>query len=68
MNIGSTIAWDDTVLPFQLDRTDTRGRIARLDGVLHNILLQHDYPPAIEALSGSGTGRRRRLSSTTWTG
>ena len=30
MNIGSKIAWDDTVLPFQLDRTDTRGRVARL--------------------------------------
>ncbi|MEM9970283.1 MAG: Hsp33 family molecular chaperone HslO [Pseudomonadota bacterium] len=50
MNIGSKIAWDDTVLPFQLDRTDTRGRIARLDGVLQNVLAQHDYPPVIEAL------------------
>ena len=50
MNIGSTIAWDDTVLPFQLDRTDTRGRVARLDGVLQQVLSQHDYPPAIEAL------------------
>ncbi len=50
MTIGSKIAWDDTVLPFQLDRTDTRGRIARLDGVLQEILSQHDYPPAIEAL------------------
>ena len=38
MNIGSKIAWDDTVLPFQLDRTDTRGRVARLDGVLHQVL------------------------------
>ena len=50
MNIGSKIAWDDTVLPFQLDRTDTRGRVARLDGVLQQVLAQHDYPPAIEAL------------------
>ncbi len=50
MSIGSKIAWDDTVLPFQLDRTDTRGRIARLDGVLQNVLSQHDYPPSIEAL------------------
>ncbi len=50
MNLGSKIAWDDTVLPFQLDRTDTRGRVARLDGVLQQVLSQHDYPTQIEAL------------------
>ncbi|WP_099824976.1 Hsp33 family molecular chaperone HslO [Oceaniglobus indicus] len=50
MTIGSTIAWDDTVLPFQLDRSDIRGRIARLDGVLDHVLGQHDYPPQVEAL------------------
>ena len=44
------IAWDDTVLPFQLDRSDIRGRVARLDGVLEEVLKQHDYPPVIEAL------------------
>ncbi|EET49093.1 Hsp33 family molecular chaperone HslO [Thalassobium sp. R2A62] len=42
--------WDDTVLPFQLDMSDIRGRIARLDGVLDDVLRQHDYPPAIEVL------------------
>lgn len=50
MTLGSQIAWDDTVLPFQLDRTDIRGRVARLDGVLDKVLAQHDYPPVIEAL------------------
>lgn len=55
MNIGSKIAWDDTVLPFQLDRTDTRGRVARLDGVLQEVLSQHDYPPLIEALVAEAT-------------
>ncbi|AML50885.1 Hsp33 family molecular chaperone HslO [Falsihalocynthiibacter arcticus] len=50
MTIGNKIAWDDTVLPFQLDRADIRGRVARLDGVLNSVLEQHDYPPAIEAL------------------
>lgn len=50
MNIGSQIAWDDTVLPFQLDRSDIRGRVVRLDGVLDQVLAQHDYPPVIEAL------------------
>ena len=55
MNLGSKIAWDDTVLPFQLDRTDTRGRVARLDGVLQNVLSQHDYPSVIEALIAEAT-------------
>ncbi|TNF64610.1 MAG: Hsp33 family molecular chaperone HslO [Rhodobacteraceae bacterium] len=50
MTLGSQIAWDDTVLPFQLDASDMRGRIARLDGVLTGILKQHDYPPQVEAL------------------
>lgn len=50
MSIGAQIAWDDTVLPFQLDRSDIRGRVARLDGVLETVLAQHDYPSVIEAL------------------
>lgn len=50
MTLGSHIAWDDTVLPFQLDRSDIRGRVARLDGVLNAALAQHDYPAPIEAL------------------
>ena len=55
MNIGSKVAWDDMVLPFQLDRTGTRGRIARLDTVLQNILSQHSYPTSIEALIAEAT-------------
>lgn len=50
MTIGSKIAWDDTVLPFQLDTSGIRGRVARLDGVLDEVLRQHNYPPLIEAL------------------
>ncbi|WP_095587790.1 Hsp33 family molecular chaperone HslO [Actibacterium ureilyticum] len=50
MTLGSRIAWDDTVLPFQLENADIRGRVARLDGVLDQILAQHDYPRVIEAL------------------
>lgn len=50
MTLGSKLAWDDTVLPFQLDASDVRGRVARLDGVLDDVLKQHDYPPVIEAL------------------
>ena len=50
MTIGSKLAWDDVILPFQLDNSDMRGRVVRLDGVLDGILKQHDYPPQVEAL------------------
>ena len=50
MTLGTQLAWDDTVLPFQLDASDIRGRVARLDGVLEGILKQHDYPSQVEAL------------------
>ncbi|MDC0737717.1 Hsp33 family molecular chaperone HslO [Cognatishimia sp. SS12] len=50
MTTGTQIAWDDTILPFQLDKSDIRGRVARLDGVLDGILKQHDYPATVEAL------------------
>ncbi|WP_166417728.1 Hsp33 family molecular chaperone HslO [Cochlodiniinecator piscidefendens] len=50
MSLTTQIAWDDTVLPFQLDRSDIRGRVVRLDGVLDAVLAQHNYPAQIEAL------------------
>lgn len=46
----SNIDWDDTILPFQLDNADIRGRVARLDGVLQQILSQHNYPTPVAAL------------------
>ncbi len=50
MSYGGQIAWDDTVLPFQLDRSDIRGRIARLDTALERVLARHHYPDPVEAL------------------
>lgn len=50
MTDANISGWDDTVLPFQLDNSDIRGRIARLDTALAGILEQHDYPPQVEAL------------------
>ncbi|MBU3260506.1 Hsp33 family molecular chaperone HslO [Roseovarius sp. PS-C2] len=50
MTLGQKFAWDDTILPFQLDNADIRGRVARLDGVLDGILKQHAYPAPVEAL------------------
>lgn len=42
--------WDEQVLPFQLDAANIRGRIARLDTLLDNVLRQHDYPSQVSAL------------------
>ena len=50
MTLATKTAWDDTVLPFQLDKADIRGRVSRLDGVLAGILGQHNYPAQVEAL------------------
>ena len=50
MTLAEQIAWDDTILPFQLDRADVRGRVARLDAVLEEILGQHAYPAPVAAL------------------
>ncbi|GAB5449039.1 Hsp33 family molecular chaperone HslO [Gymnodinialimonas sp.] len=50
MTLTTKLAWDDTVLPFQLDRSDIRGRVARLDTTLDRILSQHDYPAPVEAM------------------
>lgn len=50
MTFGKKIAWDDTVLPFQLDRANVRGRVARLDSALCSVLRQHAYPLPVEAL------------------
>jgi molecular chaperone Hsp33 len=55
MITGTQLAWDDTVLPFQLDLSNIRGRVARLDGTLDRVLSQHAYPPLIEALVAEAT-------------
>ena len=50
MSFGGQIAWDDTVLPFQLELCDVRGRVARLDTALERMLAHHNYPAVVEAL------------------
>ncbi|MGB0635113.1 MAG: Hsp33 family molecular chaperone HslO [Paracoccaceae bacterium] len=44
------ITSENTVLPFQLENADVRGRFGRLESVLDKILDQHDYPKPVEAL------------------
>lgn len=50
MSIAEKIAWDDSLLPFQLDKADIRGRFVRLDGALNKILDQHNYPLPVATL------------------
>ncbi len=43
-------AGDDMLLPFQLERSQIRGRFVRLDRTLETILNQHRYPEPVSAL------------------
>ena len=41
---------DNVVQPFRLEKSNVRGRMVRLGGVLADIMQQHDYPPPVSAL------------------
>ena len=43
---------DDTVVPFTLDKLDTRGRSVRLGDSLDTILNRHNYPAPVARLLG----------------
>lgn len=43
---------DDAVVPFTLDKLDTRGRTVRLGEALDTILSRHDYPLPVARLLG----------------
>ena len=43
---------DDVVVPFTLDRLDSRGRVVRLGSVLDSILNRHNYPEPVARLLG----------------
>ncbi|MCS6762657.1 MAG: Hsp33 family molecular chaperone [Candidatus Devosia symbiotica] len=43
---------DDAVVPFALDKLDTRGRSVRLGEALDTILTRHDYPAPVARLLG----------------
>ncbi|HEY9011058.1 MAG TPA: Hsp33 family molecular chaperone [Devosia sp.] len=43
---------DDVVLPFTLDKLDSRGRVVRLGEVLDSILTRHNYPAPVARLLG----------------
>ncbi|MCH8950693.1 MAG: Hsp33 family molecular chaperone HslO [Proteobacteria bacterium] len=50
MNDELPLSGDDTILPFRLDRSNLRGRVARIDRTLDRILEQHRYPAPVSAL------------------
>lgn len=41
---------DDTILPFQIEGRDVRGRLVRLAGVVDEIVTGHDYPEGVSML------------------
>ncbi len=43
---------DDLVLPFQIEATGVRGRIARLGPLVEDVLTRHDYPEPVAKLLG----------------
>jgi molecular chaperone Hsp33 len=49
------VSGDDSILPFQLDRLNVRGRVARLDSTIDTILSQHNYPPVVSGLVAEAT-------------
>ena len=46
------VSADDTVLPFEVEALDLRGRVVRLGPALDAILDGHDYPPPVAKLLG----------------
>jgi molecular chaperone Hsp33 len=48
----SSVPVDDTVLPFEVNALDLRGRLTRLGPALDDILTRHDYPAPVGKLLG----------------
>jgi molecular chaperone Hsp33 len=48
----SAVPVDDTVLPFEVNALDLRGRLTRLGPALDDILTRHDYPAPVGKLLG----------------
>lgn len=47
-----TPAGDDAVVPFVVERLDTRGRSVQMGPALDQIIQRHDYPPPVARLLG----------------
>ncbi len=54
---------DDLIQPFQLDKTNFRGRIVRLNTVLNDILSAHQYPRSVAKLLAESLGLTTLLAA-----
>jgi len=54
---------DDSVVPFTLDKLDTRGRSVRLGDALDTILTRHDYPAPVARLLGEAVALAALIGS-----
>src|SRR3982074_1113580 len=55
---------DDTILPFQVDALDLRGRVVRFGPAIDTILSRHRYPAPVAKLLGEATVLTVLLGST----
>ncbi len=54
---------DDTILPFEVNALDLRGRVVRLGPSVDEILGRHDYPPPVAKLLGEAVALGTLLGS-----
>lgn len=54
---------DDAVVPFTLERLDTRGRAIRLGAALDGVLGRHDYPAPVARLLGEAVALAALIGS-----
>ena len=55
---------DDTILPFQVEALDLRGRVVRFGPAIDTILSRHNYPPPVAKLVGEAIVLTVLLGST----
>ena len=55
---------DDTILPFQVEALDLRGRVVRFGPAIDTILSRHSYPPPVAKLLGEAIVLTVLLGST----
>jgi molecular chaperone Hsp33 len=60
----AAVAVDDTVLPFQVEALDLRGRVVRLGPAVDTILSRHNYPAPVAKLVGEAIVLTVLLGST----
>ncbi|HZP78922.1 MAG TPA: Hsp33 family molecular chaperone [Pseudolabrys sp.] len=48
----AAVSADDTIMPFEVDALDLRGRVVRLGPAVDEILARHDYPAPVSKLLG----------------